>query len=180
MIYSYGNKDIFAIEYEKEDNDEYFFEMWINKKPICCFTRNGKFQKFKWNLDSLVEWFENNIKYIIKEEKFPLLINAESSIDFYNKSSEFDSDDMDEFDRWYDIRQEWYFHHSWFINRDGAFLPDVFFRAVNEKIEIEWDNIDTYEEIIYKFPKGLFYVDKKEFSDTLFSFIKSYKENQCK
>lgn len=178
MRYIYGNKYTFAIEFEKEYNDECFFEMWVDKKPICCFTRNGNFQKFKWNLNSLVEWFEDNIKYIIKEEKFPLLIKADSSIDFYNKSAEFDSDDMDEFDRWFDIRQEWYFHHSWFINRDGAFLPDVFFRAVDEKIEIEWDNDDTYEEIIYKFPKGLFYVDKQEFYDTIFNFLQSYKDNQ--
>lgn len=172
----YGSKSTFAIEYEKENNEECTFEMWVDGKPICCFTRNGEFQKYRWNLSSLVEWFEQNIEYIITEREFPLLIKADSSIDFYVKSSEFDTDDMEAFDRWFDIRQEWYFHHSWFINRDGSFLPDVFFRVVGEKVEIEWDNTYTYEDIIFKFPKGLFYVDKQDFCNTLYRFLNSYKE----
>lgn len=177
MRYIYGNKYKFAIEYETKDNNECSFGLWVDKKEICSFIRNGKYQQVQCNLSSLAEWFSQNMDDIIREKNFPLPIKANSSIDFYYKSAEFDSDDMDEFDRWFDIRQEWYFRHSWFINRDGSFLADVFFRAVDEKIEIEWDNMNTYEGVVFQYPKGICYVDKKDFYDTLYSFLQSCKKN---
>jgi hypothetical protein len=175
MRHYFGNKDTFALEYENAGGGEHFFEIWVDKKAICCFYKNGSLQRFKWNLNSIVEWFEANMSIIMTEEEFPLPVEANSSIEFYNKSSEYDSDEMEEFNRWFDIRQEWCFHHSWFINRDGAFLADVYFRTVKDKIEIEWDNVNEYEGIIFQNPKGIFYVDKQAFCDTINCFISSYR-----
>lgn len=172
----FGNRSLFAIEYENCDEEDSILDVWIENKPICRFYRNGILQKYKWNLTSIVEWFEQNIEYIVNEEKFPLPINANSSIEFYNKSSGFDSEDMEEFDKWYITRQDWCFRHSWFINRNGSFLPEVFFRRVNGKIEIEWDNSCTYNGITYEFPKGIFYIDIQEFCHVINGFISYFKE----
>ena len=169
----FGNKQELAIEYEIIDEEGYF-EIWVDNKPLCCFCKEGKKQQYKWQLSHIVDWLIKNEQYILDEIEFPLNVDANSSIDFFNKSSEFDSDDVEEFHRWFEKRQDWYFRHSWYSNRAGSFLADIMFRRVGENIEIEWDNTCLYKGIEFINPKGIYYVNNMVFQQVINDFIKDY------
>lgn len=171
---SFGKREIFAIEYEMLDMENGYFEMWVHNTPICCYFKNSIMYQYKWNLSYIVEWLNKNILNILKENEFPLPVKADTSIDFYNKSGDFDSDDIDEFDKWFEKRQEWYFSHSWYANRAGSYLAEVLFRRVNNTIEIEWDNTDLYDGVYFVNPKGLYYVDVEFFQQTVSDFIMDF------
>ncbi len=166
----FGNKQELAIEYEILDEEGYF-EFWVDNKPLCCFYKDGKKQQYKWQLSHIVDWLIENEQYILDEIEFPLNVNANSSIDFFDKSGEFDSDDIEEFHRWFEKRQDWYFRHSWYSNRAGSFLAEVFFRRLGNKIEIEWDNTGVYDGVYFVNPTGLHYVDIDLFQRVMNDFI---------
>ena len=148
--------------------------MWANNIPICCFIKNNTVEQYTWDLSYIAEWLNNNLSNLLKEDEFPLPIKADSSIDFYQKSGDFDSDDIDEFDRWFEKRQEWYFCHSWYSNRAGSYLAEVFFRRVGNRIEIEWDNTNLYEKVRFVNPKGLYYIDVNLFKQIICEFVSDF------
>ena len=41
-------------------------------------------------------------------------------------------------DQYYDMLNDWSFKHSWMHARDGAIVPDVMFRKINDDMEISW------------------------------------------
>lgn len=168
---SFGKKEIFAVEYERLDMENGYFEMWVHNTPICCFWKNNTLEQYRWDLSYVVEWLNKNIPNLLKENGFPLPIKADTSIDFYNKSGDYDSDDIDEFDKWFEKRQEWYFCHSWYSNRAGSYLAEVFFRRIGNKIEIEWNNTGLYDGVVFVNPTGLHYVDTDLFQQIISDFI---------
>lgn len=172
----FGKKQELAIEYEIVDEESYF-EFWVDNKPLCRFCRDENEQQYKWELSHIIDWLVENEQYILEETEFPLQVNANSSLEFFDKSGEFDSDDIEEFDKWFEKRQDWYFRHSWYSNRAGSFLAEVMFRRVGEKIEIQWDNTCLYEGIEFINPKGIYYVDVSIFQQVIHGFIEDYQYN---
>ena len=172
-----GKKEL-AIEYEVIGEESYF-EFLVDNKQLCCFLKDGKEQQYKWELSCIIDWLIENEEYILDEIEFPLKVNANSSLEFFNKSGEFDSDDIEEFHKWFEKRQDWYFRHSWYSNRAGSFLAEVMFRRVGETIEIEWDNTCLYEEIDFINPKGIYYIDIVTFQQVINEFIEDYKYNSA-
>ncbi|MBU5316075.1 hypothetical protein KQI30_07305 [Clostridium bornimense] len=170
----FGIKNVFAIEYELYNSNNGSLEVWVDNKSVCNFLKDGEIYKYKWDLVYVIEWLCKNKDNIINEIGFPLQVKAETSIEFYNKSGEFDSDDADEFDEWFEKRQEWYFRHSWYSNRGGSYLPDILFRRVNDKIEVEWDNSVLYDGINFINPKGIYYVDISLFQQVINGFVEDF------
>lgn len=170
----FGDKNIFAIEYKILEYNYGKFELWIYGKPVCCFLKNETVNIYEGNLLYIVEWFKLNISNILNECEYPLPIIATSSLDFLNKSGDFDSDDMSEFDKWYELRQDWYFRHSWYCSRDGSYLADIIFRKSDDKIEIEWDNTNLYENVYFINSKGLYFIDIYLFKNVIDDFIRDF------
>ncbi len=170
----FGIRKVFAVEYEMIDAISGYFEMWVDNKAVCQYEKNSTEWKYEWNLLYIVEWLSKNLTSILCEVEFPLPVSANSSIDFLNKSNEFDSDDIDEFERWFEKRQDWYFRHSWYSSRGGSYLADVIFRRVADTIEIEWDNLDLYKEITFINPKGLYYINSNLFEQVIHDFIEDF------
>lgn len=98
----FGIRKVFAVEYEMIDAISGYFEMWVDNKAVCQYEKNSTEWKYEWNLLYIVEWLSKNLTSILCEVEFPLPVSANSSIDFLNKSNEFDSDDIDEFERWFE------------------------------------------------------------------------------
>ena len=99
----YGVKEIFCIEYEEFDDyeiGESILNVWINGLEICSYEQNGKIKYYHWNLRNIVEWLKNNMQNILFETEFPLPINATSSIEFFQKSGEFDSENEEKLYEW--------------------------------------------------------------------------------
>ncbi|OPX42614.1 hypothetical protein CLHUN_34340 [Ruminiclostridium hungatei] len=179
-----GDKEVFAVAYELKEspfsecgrNEPTWgvFKMWVDSKSVCTFSMNDKKREYEWDLIYIVEWLYKNKNNIFNETQFPLPIEGKNSIEFYKSSGDFDSDDDDEFNLWFEKRQDWYFRHSWYSDNGGSFLADVFFRRVKNTIEIAWDNSDLYSELNFINPKGIFYVQFELFKEVINNFIEDF------
>lgn len=172
---SFGNEEIFSIKYTLIAKVDAILQVFINGQSVSAFMKGNAIYECRCNLKQLVEWLEQNDKYILAEQNYPLPINGDTGVELYNKSGEFDSEDDEKFDLWYKIRQDWYFTHSWYISRDNGYLPDLIFRRVNENIEISWDNTELYKDVAFVNPRGTYYVRAEVFERVINEFIKAYK-----
>lgn len=180
----FGNKETFAISYELKEspfndsgkNEPAWgeFQMWVNNNSVCTYSMNGIIREYEWDLSLIVEWFCKNKNYILGESPFPLLCEGYNAIELYKNSGDFDSDDDNEFDSWFEKRQDWYFNHSWYSNNGGSYLADVIFRRVNNTIEIAWDNTELYNNIKYTNPKGVCYIPVELFQIVVDGFIEAF------
>lgn len=180
----FGNKEVFAVAYElkespfnKSEGNELtwgVFQMWVNNKSVCTFSMDNQIRDYEWDLIFIVEWLCKNKNNILNEKQFPLPTEGNNAIELYNNSGDFDSDDDDEFDLWFEKRQDWYFRHSWYSDNGGSFLADVVFRRVKNTIEIAWDNSDLYSEINFINPKGICYVPFELFQEVINNFIEDF------
>lgn len=189
VLRTFGDKNIFAIQYEFIDNrfneNSLIGETWgrlelfVHGIDVCQYKRENIVKSFQWNLIYIVEWFSENLKHILNDEAFPLPVEGQNSIELINNCLLFDSENDDEFDAWFDTNQEWEFKHSWFSNRAGSFLPDVFFRRINGEIEIAWNNESTYstEGITFINPIGVRKIPIGIFDSTVKNFIEDFLDN---
>ena len=152
----FGFKTQFALEYEKYDDEESYFEMWVKGVPVCCFILRGERWTYRWDLSFVVDWLNENLEYIIQEDSFPFDIPGDTSIELLKESGKFESDDEDEFFEWF---SQW----------------QVLFRRVGDQIEIEWDNTSTYEDVTFVNPKGLYYIDLDVFKQVVEQFLADQK-----
>jgi hypothetical protein len=174
----FGDKKEVAIYYNfSGDYDRIEFDLFIEDKSICTYSRNGQIHSLELDIRDIIEWFEKNLDNLLTDTNFPLPVTGSNSIELVNKASDFDSDDDDEFFNWYEKRQDWMFAHSWFSSRAGGFLPDVYFRNKDNDVEICWDSTDLFtdEGVIFLNPKGTYYVDIDYFESVVMSFMKSVK-----
>lgn len=180
----FGDKEVFAIAYElkespfaecgKTEPSWGVFQMWVHNKSVCTYLRDNRIREYEWDLIFIVEWLYKNINNAINETQFPLPVEGNNSIEFYNNCGDFDSDDDDEFFSWFEKRQDWYFRHGWFSNNGGSYLADVIFRKVDDTVEIAWDNSDLFSEIKFITPKGIYYVPIELFQSVINSFMENF------
>lgn len=168
-MYLLGDKKIFAMELSK-DTFACQLRLYIDGKDILQFRIQGNVYPHRWrNFNAIQEWFQNNLGYILQDDELPLEASeGKSAVDLCEPLPKF-TYDMD----LYEKVQSWMFRHSWFTARDAAFLADVYFRRVKDKIEISWDNRETFKEegAEYIYPRGKFYVEPDLFRETIKGFI---------
>lgn len=189
ILRTFGDRNTFAIQYEFVANPfnetsltgETWgkFELFVHGIDVLRYKRVDSVTAYQWNLIYITEWFSENLKCILSNEPFPLPVEGQDSLELLDHCLLFESDNDDEFDAWFDTKQEWEFKHSWFSNRAGSFLPDVFFRRVNGEIEIAWNNESTYssEGISFINPIGIEYVPLGIFESTIKNFIEDFLDN---
>ena len=169
-----GNKNVFAIELSK-DIAAYQMSLYVNGKDILQFKVNGTTYSYRWkDFNDMKEWFQENLKFILQDDEFPLAVSGDSAAELCELSYKMDLADIEQYEK----LQDWMFRHSWFSAREGSFLADVYFRKVKDKIEISWDNRDTFKEegIVYIYPKGKNSIDICQFSEIINSFISAYNQ----
>lgn len=162
MIVLIGEKRNFAIEIGK-DECAYQMSLYIEGKDILQFEIQGKIYPHRWrSLGDIMEWIQENLKYILGEDDFPLVtIIGDSAAQLCDNADKWNVDDCEACE----LVNDWMFRHSWFSAREGAFLADVFFRKVNDSVEISWDNTNTFksEGVRFIYPKGRYEVEKNAF-----------------
>ena len=167
-----GNKNSFGIELGK-DMSAYQLSVYVQGNDIKKKKKGGVVYTYRWReCQDIIEWIHENMKYILSDDKFPLSISADSSAEKCEISYKSDLDDIEQ----YEILQEWMFRHSWFSDRAGSYLADIYFVRNDNMIEISWDNTNTFKEdgIKFVFPKGKYEVDKDVFEDIMKGVCISY------
>lgn len=179
----FGCKENFSIEYElipnfAEDDPVLKYSwgklrIWIEGNDICEYVHKNRKECYEWNLVYILEWLCDNIEYILGYDPFPLPLQENNSIELIEKSNDFDSEDDDEFYLWHQAKSLWAFKHSWFQNRAGSNLSNVYFRRVDNNIEISWDNsLYKESEIYFLKSKGKYNIPKTEFKNIMLRFIR--------
>jgi hypothetical protein len=131
-------------------------------------------QYFVGDLFYIAEWFCEKIEYILGYDIFPLPVNGETALELIENANKFDSDSELEFDLWYVVKSRWILNHCWLIARGGSVLPSIFFRRVEDLIEISWDNTFWKEkDINFKFQKGVFRIEFSIFVVMITKFLNS-------
>ncbi|MCL2766367.1 MAG: hypothetical protein FWD21_01610 [Peptococcaceae bacterium] len=180
----FGNKKMFAIEYEMEQTREFGcgvaeLRVFINNKSVCTFMNGDNLYEYQWDIRDTVEWLANDLAIIIKEEKgFPLPVVGSNANELY-ENSHLETEDDEELDNWYGKRNDWFYHHSWLSSRAGGPLADLVFRRVGNMIEISWDNRELYEEDNVEFvnPVGVFCVEIDYLEKLVTDFVNAFNED---
>lgn len=107
--------------------------MWINNINICAYNQE---QQYKGNLYYIIDWFCDKIEYILGYDIFPLPVKGDTTLEIIENANEFDSDSEPEIDLWYAAKSRWIFNHCWFNARGETVLPCVYFRQIEDLIEI--------------------------------------------
>lgn len=183
----FGDKAKFAIEYQLTsspyEEEELLkkswgiLKLWIEARDVCQYVVDGSKKQYEWNLIYAVEWLCNNLEYVLGYDPFPLPIQGKNTLELINESDKFESDEDDEFYLWYQAKNSWTYRHSWFSNRAGSMLSNVYFRRVNDDIEISWNNgFFEDNQVVFVVPVGVYTVSKTDFKATVFDFLKDILE----
>ncbi|MBC2163653.1 DUF5984 family protein [Listeria booriae] len=169
-----------SIKYKLETNadlGEGKLQFYIGNQDICSYKKNNKIESYSSNLFCVVTWLCENIEYIIGYDPFPLPVSGYNIQTLIEEADKFESDDLVEEYLWYNAKSIWIFKHNWFSCREGSILPQVYFRRIENNIEIYWDN-DFWEEsgIVFQVPRGSTLVDRKVFKEIITNFVNSFLE----
>lgn len=170
-----GDKNVFAIECKKRK--EYSeMRLYIEEKDILQYEYKDMINRYRWyNFDDIVEWLEENLKYILSFDDGPIEPNVKNAIKFIIKCQKDSNTDIS----LSESISDWCFRHGWLNARAGSFLASLIFRRVNNYIEISWNNSNSYRgnpKFIYD--EGCYYIDIDIFKEVMMSFIDYYKNKQ--
>ena len=69
-----GNKDLFGVELGKAAL-AYQLAVYVQGNDILQFKKEGVIYAYKWrNCQDIIEWIHENMKYILNDDEFPLVI----------------------------------------------------------------------------------------------------------
>ncbi len=172
-----NSETIFAIKYNFIDEArETEISILVNGDNILSFERDGKQMTTRWNLDELTLWLRGFLDDL-REDPYPIKIEGEYAAVKDINAREFDTDDIDEFDAYYDKLDEWNLRHRWHTASNGAILADLYFQLVDHHIEISWNNLDHEEGVKYKYELGGVCIQKEKFISEVDSFLKAYADH---
>lgn len=185
MENNFGNPEKFAIQYTLLPNPHNergilkeswgAFKLIVEGNDICQYTINNETIDYNWNLIYIIEWLCENLHYLLGYDPFPLPVKGENTLELIKNADEYEFDESDEDDDmylWYQAKSLWIYKHSWFCNRDGSFLTNVYFRRIGDSIDISWDNVFYREKgIIFVHPRGTSIIAKTEFKGVVIDFL---------
>jgi hypothetical protein len=174
------NNALFSIHYTFFDETrETEISMLVNNINILGFTRDGISYTTRWNLDEIAFWlrdFLNNMR----EDPYPVDVVGAFAAEKDISARDFDSDDIDELEKYYDRLYEWNLRHRWHPASSGAILADLYFQLVEDYVEISWNNEDSEDNVIFDNLIGGCRVQKDLFVSVINEFLTAYANHWYK
>jgi hypothetical protein len=198
----FGNKEEFAIQYqyfinvyhdepdvianpEQYEMDGWIY-FWVKGKNIFAFDGFEPEATYGADLNILIEYFCNNLHYLLVDDPFPKESISTNAIDMMEETKLVEGEDND-ITKYLDVDWDkvdmelsekitvWNYHHGLLTNGGGTFIPDSYFRKVNNTIEISWKTNYSYKNqegmiFYFKHKQGVEYVDIKLFKNTIVEF----------
>jgi len=195
----FGEKSSFALEIrslptavsgaEPEDWEGSWGEwrLWVANLNLCELrfdTRNGavEVQEIQWFLAPLFIWIAENWMPLLHEKRLPPGgrfgdSRPRSSRTAYLAMLESAGDDFDRFSPW----QRWANRHSLRTASEGAILPDVFLRRMEDDLEFSWgDRVQPGAyEATFIVEDGVARVSVDAVATSLFSAVEWFLERQA-
>ncbi|MGZ7440993.1 hypothetical protein [Paenibacillus sp. TH7-28] len=185
MINRFGDPNIFAIEYSFLENPLNengilkeswgYFGLIIKGNDICEYRIEDETKKYTYSLIHIADWLSSNLIYIIGYDPYPLPVKGDSTQELILNSEEQAPEEDDEEYYWYHAKNSWTMRHNWFSSRAGSYLASTYFRRVDNKIEISWDNLFFREnKIIFSQLEGKALISIEEFKKIVFEFLNDF------
>ena len=166
--------------------------MFVNNENLMSYKYNGNSKISTWDFSFIVEFFRDNLKFILTEDNYPINVNKDViGIEFLKNTNKYvnglidwskiDADDELEFEKLEklsEIKDNWVYKHSWNYYNTGAYIPDVVFRKIGQNIEVSWDNSDN-EKIKFNSIKGTYLIPINGFERIIRDFIINYNKISC-
>lgn len=198
---SFGNKNNFCIEYQTypemypdnkniQENIESYktygsMYFWVNGKNLFLFKGLGQEATYTADICTLVEIFSEKLVCYLKNDAFPAktkattgatmmdeMILVEKPDDDIKKYLKVDWDKVDK--ELYLAIDSWNYDHGILTHSDESFMPNIFFRRVNDKIEVSWNNDFSYDipegELFFEYKEGVEYLDIQVFKEVVVAF----------
>lgn len=176
MIKSIGDKN-FSLNYSFfDDTKETELSIFIDGENILSYQQNGESFTTRWNLDELAFWLRDFLDNM-KEDPYPVDTTGEFAAIKDISARDFDSENEEEFDKYYDKLDEWNLHHRWHTASSGAILADLYFQLVGENVEISWNNEDSEDEVLFNCVIGGKKIKKEIFIKVINEFLQDYAKH---
>ncbi len=127
------------------------------------------------NIDDLMAYLESTIQFTDSDIPFPYHVLGDNASELDKEARKYDTDDMDEFDKYYDTLDEWTYPHSWIHAGNGYFIPDVMFRKVDTDIEISWNNENLYDDAKFTSLTGCVRIPCEQYITIIQNTIETYR-----
>ena len=115
------------------------FQIWVNGWNLCAHLEEGeRVESAHWYLLPLLEWFVREWNPLLHEERLPCKAADEAWTGL--RETRFPPPALDEGEEaaWESSWHGWWSRHSIQAAREGGIFPDVFFRRVQDSIEVSW------------------------------------------
>lgn len=115
------------------------FQIWVNGWNLCAHLEEGeRVESAHWYLLPLLEWFVREWNPLLHEERLPCKAADEAWAGLRETRSPPPALDEGEEAAWESSWHGWWSRHSIQAARDGGIFPDVFFRRIQDSIEVSW------------------------------------------
>lgn len=170
----------FDIRFKKISDENHESEIYfiVDEQNICLFKHieEKRYKTTRWNLDELVLYLRDLPIMLKNDSPFPFDVERECAAELDNNARFFDSDNDEELEKYYICLNDWGYNHSWHHASSGAILADVFFRRVDDDVEISWWSDQEEDEIVFKNKYGFILFPYDDFVDVINKSVYSYNE----
>lgn len=128
------------------------------------------------NIDAIIDYLQETLNFIKFDNEFPYKNDGKSASEMTILARNYDSDDLEEFDAYYDKLDDWVWSHSWLHERDYFYIADIMFRKVDDCIEISWDNHDLYEDVQFLSLEGCVRIPCEEYRKVILKAVADYNK----
>ncbi len=174
-----GTKENIGFELTKISDEQHVCELrfYIRGRNICEWTDliTQQIHTVRWNLDDLIGYLEQTIRFLYGEDDFPVPADGECAAEMDNNARDFESDDEELMLQYYEKLDDWVYRHSWNHARAGAVVPDVLFRRVGDSMEVSWWSDQEDEGRQFTYPYGFCLVPAGKYEELIKELAYEYK-----
>ena len=147
---------MFTLKYEALEKGYGYIHIIVNGQDISEYSYNGNIYYGMCRISKLLEWINDNLKYILSDDPFPVKTNAKTGADMWLYSDDYIPEN---------------YEHS--LNE--FCMPFIVFCKVGDNMEITWNNIDhNYKDVEFRYKYGVCYLNLNDFKSELYNFIKRF------
>lgn len=166
---------MFTLKYEALEKGYGYIHIIVNGQDISEYSYNGNIYYGMCRISKLLEWINDNLKYIISDDPFPVKTNAKTGADMWLYSDDYIPGNYEHSLKFQEKRQNWIWHHSIDSCKDEFCMPFIVFCKVGDNMEITWNNIDhNYKDVEFRYKYGVCYLNLNDFKSELYNFIKRF------
>lgn len=151
-------------------------ELLVNGENILEWQENNVRYTTQYDLEEIIDYFVlNTIEFANNEDYFPYDITANNLLDLLDICYSKEFDDEDEEVEFFENIHEYFYNHTIGHSSGGAIIANLYFRHVDDCMEISWDNTDKEQDFTNK--KGVVLISINEYLEAVWDLKNQYQKS---